>query len=303
MFSLLKSLDGRLRKLSCTITMSVSHTFPVTAQSFYPQFFNTLFPTQHTHTLEGAHTHKPWDKPLAGTQIRNRTTPQSQGRHLSVRNAKVRPGLSQDPLSGRTRPPQAGGPAPPAPAASGSEGRTRAGAEAAGQAGAGLTVQAARCSSAMCLSAAVNSRLAACLGSPSGVPHMPGAEPPQAPSEAERSVRQSCCRKPSALGGGLPSTTLASVQISWAAMAPAQWEAGSGGGAWPEEAWPGMGAGRRGEAEQCSMKTRLPLGLQLSPPGREKHAREDWKKVPSLFLKSLLFFSQIKGECFNFLSS
>lgn len=79
MFSLLKSLDGRLRKLSCTINMSVSHTFPVTAQSFYPQFFNTLFPTQHTHTLEGAHTHKPWDKPLAGTQIRNRTKPSISG--------------------------------------------------------------------------------------------------------------------------------------------------------------------------------------------------------------------------------
>lgn len=59
--------------------MPVQHTFPVTAQSFYSQFLNTLFPTQHTHTLEGAHTHKPRDKPLVGTQIRKRAEPPISG--------------------------------------------------------------------------------------------------------------------------------------------------------------------------------------------------------------------------------
>lgn len=220
----------------------------------------------------------------------------------------MRPGFSQDPLSGRPRPTRPRPEVqhlPAGPPRGRVAGRAQAQRPRAGQAGAGLTAQAARCSSTMCLSAAVNSRLAGCLGSPSGVPHESAAEPPRAPSEVEPRVELSCCRKPSARGGGLPSDTLDSVQIPWAAMAPARWEAG------PEV---GRGQGRRGRSRGGAKRGGGALfsldwaASQSSAPSiwvlcKENYAYEDWKKVPSLLLKSLLFFSQIKDEHFHFLSS
>lgn len=196
-------------------------TFP--SPCFHLWFLHTPFPTQHTHTLEGAreHTH-----PETSLQLGHWSETESHS------HARVRPGFSQDPPSRRTTPirprpevqdrqllPLRPG-LPP-----GSRGWARAGAEAAGQAGAGLTAQAASCSPAMCRSAAVNSWLAGCLGSPSGAPREPGAEPPPAPSEAELRVELGCCRKPSARGGGLPSAALASAGNPLAAMAPPRWEA------------------------------------------------------------------------------
>lgn len=210
MFSLRKSLHGS-DSGNISVRLSVSSLVP---QHPFPH------PT-HSHTGGRARAHTPQDKPLAGTLIRNRVplSRKSAARFLAGPSQQTRRRSSPRPEAEDQQllPLRPG--LPP-----GSGGCARAGAEAAGQSGAGLTAQAAWCSPAMSRSAAVNSWLAGCLGSPSGAPREPGAGPPQAPSEAELRVELGCCRNPSARGGGLPSAALASTGNPQAAMAPPRWE-------------------------------------------------------------------------------
>lgn len=151
----------------------------------------------------------------------------------------------------------------------------------------------------MCLSAGVNSRFTGCLCSSSAVPQEPGAEPPQAPSEAEWRVEQSCCRKSSAQGGDLPSACLASARIPWAAMAPARCEAGSGGVAWAWEAGPGLGGGAKSGGGALFNEDRAAsVSWLLCWENYAPEVEEGTFSIP----KVSAIFSQIKGKCFNFLS-